>query len=159
MGRIDLRPLIPADLEAAVGVWERARWEAQPWLEERMGYSHGDNLRHFREVVVPRNDVWLAVERNRVVGFLAVAAGHIDQLYVDPEFQRQGVGTALLAKAQSLFPELTLFTHQRNEKARAFYEGHGFRAVKFGTSPSPESEPDVKYVSGARPSVPRDDAR
>ena len=29
--------------------------------------------------------------------------------------------------------------------SRAFYEKHGFRAVRFVVSPPPESEPDVEY--------------
>jgi ribosomal protein S18 acetylase RimI-like enzyme len=57
------------------------------------------------------------------------------------------VGTALLDKAKELTPAgLTLFTHQRNARARTFYERRGFRAVAFGVSPPPESEPDVKYA-------------
>jgi ribosomal protein S18 acetylase RimI-like enzyme len=53
----------------------------------------------------------------------------------------------LLDRAKELAPDgLTLFTHQGNERARAFYERRGFRAVAFGVSPPPESEPDVKYA-------------
>ena len=41
---------------------------------------------------------------------------------------------------------LTLSTYQRNERARAFYERRGFRAVRYGVSPPPECEPDVEYA-------------
>ncbi len=141
----------PEDLEAAVGVWERARWDAQqPELKKRMGYSHEDNLRHFRDVVMRDNEVWLAVEDDEVIGLLALRDHEIDQLHVEPRCQGRGVGTALLDRAKELFPEgLSLFTHQRNERARAFYERHGFRAVRFGMSPPPENEPDVKYAWGS----------
>jgi ribosomal protein S18 acetylase RimI-like enzyme len=40
---------------------------------------------------------------------------------------------------------LRLFTFQRNDKARAFYQKHGFRVVALGVSPAPELEPDVEY--------------
>ena len=66
---------------------------------------------------------------------------------MEPRCQGRGIGTALLDRAKKLAPDgLTLFTHQRNERARAFYERLGFRAVQFGVSPPPESEPDVKYT-------------
>ena len=56
------------------------------------------------------------------------------------------MGTALIERARALAPDrLSLHTHQKNDKARAFYEKHGFRAVRFGVSPAPESEPDVEY--------------
>jgi ribosomal protein S18 acetylase RimI-like enzyme len=89
----------------------------------------------------------VAAEAGLAVGLLALADGHVDQLYVDPAAQRRGVGTALIEHARSLFPSgLRLFTHQRNARARAFYEKLGFRVIRFGVSPPPESEPDVAYA-------------
>jgi ribosomal protein S18 acetylase RimI-like enzyme len=147
MPRWEIRRARADDLEAAVGIWERARWDAQPWLEERMGYSHEDNLRHFENVVMRENEVWLAVEGEEIVALVALGERRIEQLHVEPRCQGRGIGTLLLDRAKQLAPEgLTLFTHQRNERARAFYERRGFRAMQFGTSPPPESEPDVKYA-------------
>jgi ribosomal protein S18 acetylase RimI-like enzyme len=80
------------------------------------------------------------------VGFLAVQASYVDRLYVLPSIQRMGVGSALIKHAMELSPTgLELHTHQRNLAARSFYEKHGFVAVRFGVSPSPEREPDVEY--------------
>jgi ribosomal protein S18 acetylase RimI-like enzyme len=144
---LEIRRARLEDLEAAVGVWERARWDAQPWLEERMRYSHEQNLRHFREVVARENDLWLAVQEGEIVGLLAMGERQIEQLYVEPRCQGRGIGTALLNLAKELAPDgLTLFTHRRNERARTFYERRGFLAARFGVSPPPESEPDVKYA-------------
>jgi len=143
----EIRAPRPEDLEAIVGVWERARWQAEPWLEERMAYTHQDNLRHFQNVVMQQNQVWLAVEGETVVGLLALSPGDLDQLYVDPPYQGKGIGSRLLERAKEISPDgLTLYTHQRNERARAFYEGRGFSMVKLGVSPPPESEPDVQYA-------------
>ena len=147
MPDVEIRLAQPDDLEAAVGVWERSRWDAQPWLEERMKYSHDDNLRHFRNVVMHENQVWLAVVGSEVVGLLALTEGDIDQLYVEPRCQGRGIGSALLERAKEISPKgITLYTHQRNERAQAFYEKRGFRIVKLGVSPAPESEPDVEYA-------------
>lgn len=148
MPEIAIRRARPADLEAAVGVWERARWDAQqPRLRARMKHSHEDNLRHFRDVVMRENEVWLAVEDDEIVGLLALGEHRVDQLHVEPRCQGREVGTGLLDRARELAPEgLTLFTHQGNRRARAFYERRGFRAVQFGVSPPPESEPNVKYA-------------
>jgi len=142
-----VRRLCEGDVLEAVAVWERSRWDAQPWLEERMGHSHDDNLGYFRDVICRENAVWLAVLEERVVGMMALGGGRIDQLYVDPASQGRGVGTRLLEEAKALSPGgVTLFTHQRNRRARDFYEQRGFRVVAFGVSPAPESEPDVEYL-------------
>ena len=58
-----------------------------------------------------------------------------------------GKTSLMISLARELAPDgLTLFTHQRNNRARTFYERRGFRAVASGISPPPESEPDVKYA-------------
>jgi ribosomal protein S18 acetylase RimI-like enzyme len=142
----EIRRLKGEEIQAAVDVWVRARWNAQPRLEERMGYTDDQNLAFFRDVVAMEHQVWLALQGDKVLGLMALSDGEIDQLHIDPEHQNHGVGSALLKKARELYPEgLGLFTHQRNETARRFYERKGFVAVRFGVSPHPESEPDVRY--------------
>jgi len=139
--------MAPDELETVVRIWCRSRERAQPWLEVRMGYTEADSLSHFREVVAVENEVWVAVADDAPVGLVALRAGFIDQLYVDPDAQGAGVGSALLDHAKRANPAgLALFTHQANTGARRFYERRGLRAVAFGVSPSPECEPDVRYA-------------
>ena len=143
---LEIRPLQPDEAEELARLWRRAREENLPWLEERMGYTPDDDLRRFRSHLMEKYQVWVAAEADVPVGLMAFSPGDVDQLYVDPKYQRRGVGSALLAHAKHLSPEgLHLFTHQRNERARRFYESRGFVATAFGVSPPPESEPDVEY--------------
>jgi putative acetyltransferase len=146
---MEIRRMHADEIEVVVRIWRRSRDASQPWLEARMGHTAEDDLSFFRGTIARENDVWVAVERE-IAGFLAIAGDRLGWLYVDPPAQGRGIGTALLDKAKALSPAgLTLFTHQRNERARAFYERRGFRAVRFGVSPPPESEPDVLYVVGS----------
>jgi ribosomal protein S18 acetylase RimI-like enzyme len=63
-----------------------------------------------------------------VVGFVATQGAHIDQLFVDPDHQRCGIGTSLLAAAIQRMPSLiTLMVFEENKRARRFYEDHNFR--------------------------------
>ncbi len=105
-----------------------------------------DSRRIFREVIASRCEIWVAEREEELVGFLAIRGSYIDRMYVRPGAQRGGVGIVLLEKARELSPAgLELHTHQKNHRARCFYEKHGFRAVAFGVSPPPEDEPDVEY--------------
>ena len=98
-------------------------------------------------------EVWLAEEDGRPLGFLAIRRSRSDgwetleRLYVEPEAQNRGVGTALLDKAKALRPDgLHLWVFQRNEGARRFYERHGFHLVKLTDgAENMEHEPDVLY--------------
>jgi GNAT superfamily N-acetyltransferase len=65
-----------------------------------------------------------------------------------PSFQGLGIGDKLLAMAKELRPSgLTLWTFQRNARARQFYEARGFVASEFTDgSRNEEREPDVLYA-------------
>jgi len=103
-------------------------------------------IRYFRTVILAKNTVFVAEADERAVGFMAIAGDFIDQLYVDPDRQHQGVGASLISSAKALSPLcLHLFTFETNARGRAFYEKHGFKATGFGISAPPESEPHVEY--------------
>ena len=151
MAAHEIRRMRADELGEVVALWRRSRDEAQPWLEARMSHSTDDDLRHFRDVVARENEVWLALSGGRPLGLLALREGFIAHLYVDPPAQRSGVGSVLIAHAQALSPGgLSLYTHQRNQRARRFYERHGFRPRSFGVSPGAECEPDVRYERPSR---------
>ena len=73
----------------------------------------------------------------RLVGLLSVwvPESFIHHVYVDPEFERQGVGTALLSSLETWLP---LPWHLKcviaNTSARAFYATHGWIEVGSGNS-------------------------
>ena len=143
---VALRPFEPADLTETVAMWHASKRAAFPYNAEQQRHTLDDDTKFFCDAVAPRCWVWLALDGDRIAGFVAVRGEWIDHLFVRTDLQRRGVGSALLAKAIALAPGgLRLFTFQRNAPARAFYEKHGFRAVAFGVSPPPESEPDVEY--------------
>jgi GNAT superfamily N-acetyltransferase len=51
---------------------------------------------HFQRVVVPTTETWLAEVDGRTVGVLVLHGEEVDQLYVDPDRQRRGIGSQLL---------------------------------------------------------------
>ena len=145
-----IRPYKSDDFAAITSLWRRAREQAFPDFQRRKGHTFEEDQAYFRDVILVNNDVWVAELDGVVIAFLSIAGDFIDQLYVDPNYQRRGLGRALLGHARSLSPEhLWLYTLQINTNGRAFYEKNGFYAVKLGVSPPPESEPDVEYHRNA----------
>lgn len=141
-----VRPAHEDDLDALIRVWHESKRVAYPYLPLEQGRTLAEDDEFFRRVIVLRNAIWVALRGGEVAGFLAIGGSYVDRLYIHPERQREGIGSALIAKAKALSPDgVQLHTHQRNTQARAFYEKHGFVAATFGISPPPESEPDVEY--------------
>src|ERR1700730_7180573 len=125
-------------------VVQAARRDALPYLP--VLHSDEEDRRHFGRLAETAT-AWIAEADGRIVAMLVLSERYVDHLYVEPSHQGRGIGGRLLALAKSSRPEgLRLYTFQRNERARAFYERHGFLAVKFGDgSANEEGEPDVLY--------------
>jgi ribosomal protein S18 acetylase RimI-like enzyme len=141
-----IRAYADGDFDVLVEQWHETNLVSYRYVAEQQKHTLADARLFFRSHVVPTCELWVATRSEHLLGIVALEAPWIRHLAVFPEYQRQGVGTALLRKALASSPaELRLYTFQRNVAARAFYERHGFSAVAFGVSPAPELEPDVEY--------------
>ncbi len=121
-----LRRATPADGDAVAAVFTSSFAGLLAFLP-RLHTAEEDRAEFNR--IVRRHEVWVAEERGEIVGFAALSERRHEHLYVEPGWQARGVGSALLAHAKERRPDgFDLWTFQRNEGARRFYERHGFRA-------------------------------
>jgi putative acetyltransferase len=89
-----LRRLELADMDAAARVHRASFDHALPWLT---GLHTPDEDRWFyRERVFKSCELWGAFDGDLMIGIIAFRDGWIDQLYVLPDAQGRGTGTALL---------------------------------------------------------------
>ena len=145
MDQVRVSPALAADAAGIADVYLAARNDALPFLPR----IHTDQQVRawIADTLMLQCRVWVARSEQRIVGFLALDNDELEQLYVLPGQYRCGVGSTLLdvAKAESA-GRLCLFTFQKNERARAFYESQGFRVVDWNDgSRNEEREPDMQY--------------
>jgi putative acetyltransferase len=147
-----LRRLHEEEMDHAAVIHRKAFDARLPWLAGL--HTPAEDRAFFRDRVFVECDAWGAFD-GELIGFIAFRERWIDQLYVAPDRQRQGVGATLLQIAKAASSSLLLWTFQRNAGARRFYEKHGFAAVEeTDGSRNEECEPDVRYcwsaISAAR---------
>jgi len=141
-----IREYRPDDFDALTIVWRISREKFLPEFQREKGHFFYEDQNYFQNHILQNNQVWVVESEQRPVAFMAISKDFIDQLYIHPDYQRRGIGQALLDFARTLSPDhLWLYTLQVNVGARAFYEKNGFVAEKFGFSPPPENAPDVEY--------------
>lgn len=150
-----LRQAVATDAAAIAEVYLRSFDAALPSV--RRAHSDDEVRSWVRDVLVPGGGVFVADINADVVGLLALSDGWIKLLYVDPQWQRCGIGTQLISMAKLRAPSgLLLWTFQVNRPAQRFYERHGFVAVEWTDgSGNEELEPDVRYAWPAEDPDPR----
>ena len=145
---MEIRRARDDEIELLTGLFIRARNEMDylPPVPDEAAAPIAARIREHEEV-------WVAEEGGRLVGFLGIEASRNlggaavpEKIYVEPAEQNRGVGSALLDKAKQLRPhELYLWVFQKNP-ARRLYERHGFELVKLTHgADNMEREPDALY--------------
>lgn len=144
--KVTIERATAADAAAIADLYLAARADALPWLRRVHGdAATRDWIIHDR---LARGENWIARSGEEIVGFMTLDREDLDQLYLKPGHYRRGIGSKLMAKAKERSPQLLhLFCFQRNLRARAFYERHGFAIIdRNDGSRNVESEPDILYV-------------
>jgi putative acetyltransferase len=143
MASFDIRKVEPEEADAVADVLRASFDDRLPWLAGR--YTPEQDRQFVREHLLPACEVWGAFAPE-LVGVIALQPSWVDQLYVLPERQGDGIGKALLDIAKKANTELNLWTFQRNISARSFYEHNGFIALEETDGlRNEEREPDVLY--------------
>ena len=123
-----IRPLHAGDLADISRVHCRAcriayRFMGWDYTEEQVRDWYAGKLREWD---------WgqVACAAGPVVAYLAASGAHVDQVFVDPDHQGAGLGSALLtAMLDRQLRPVTLTVFEANAPARAFFEKFGFREV------------------------------
>jgi GNAT superfamily N-acetyltransferase len=110
-------------------------------------HTHDEHRAFIRELVLVRNEVWVAEQDGRIVGFAALTDDGLEHLYVHPAAQGGGAGSALLATAKERRPGgFSFWVFQENRQARRFYEARGCTLLRLTDgSGNEERTPDALY--------------
>jgi GNAT superfamily N-acetyltransferase/chorismate mutase len=144
---LQLRPASEADLPAVAEVHLASRAAAVPAIPPGV-HTDDEGRAWVASWELSAYDVWLALRGDEVVGYSRATPTWLDDLYVLPTAQGQGVGAALLDLVKAQRPDgFGLWVFESNEPARRFYAHHGLVELeRTDGSGNEEQAPDIKMV-------------
>ena len=86
-------------------------------------------LQRMKELGRLLDELWV-YDDGAVKGFIRVHGNELCKLFVEPVLQGQGIGAALLAHAVNKLGVRHLWALEKNARAIAFYQRHGFRLTE-----------------------------
>ena len=124
---ISIRPYDPEDEKAVIQLWDKVFPNSPP---------HNNPVRDIKTKRSVQPDLFIvAIQQDQLVGTaMAGFDGHRGWVYylgVDPDFRRQGIGTALMRRVENKLealdcPKLNLQIRADNQEVQEFYEKLGY---------------------------------
>jgi putative acetyltransferase len=119
-------PANPHDFERVVEVWEASVRATHHFVSEA-------DINIFRPLV--REEVQsvpvdcMRDDQGAVVGFMIVAEGKVEALFIHPDWRGQGIGRRLFQHAIDNLGAIEVDVNEQNEQAVGFYLRMGFEIV------------------------------
>lgn len=123
---VKFRTSTPQDISVIMEIWRKAIDATHHFLATE------DRLAIEKELVAffPTVGLTLACKASgQVIGFMYLHGGHMEALFIDPEFHGQGVGKAMVNTALVQYPQLTTDVNEQNQQALGFYTLIGFDRI------------------------------
>lgn len=121
-----IRSGTPVDIKAMLTIWLDASVTAHSFVDADYWSSKVDEM---RDVYLPAATNYVAENDAGIAGFISLVNDTVAALFVSPELQHHGVGSALLSHAKTLHATLTLGVYKDNVQSVDFYTKHGFVVV------------------------------
>ena len=124
---MEISDIRPDEYERAAQLWEASVRATHDFVTEA-------DLDVFRPLVrasfreIPQL-AGLRADDGLLIGFIGVAEGNVEMLFLDPAYRGRGGGSLLLAHAFETFAATSVDVNEQNPQAIGFYLRHGFQVV------------------------------
>lgn len=120
-----IREFKSGDLDQVMQIWLEQNLAAHPFVDPSFFKNNADLVR----VILPSSEIYVQ-DIDGIKGFIGLTDTYISGLFIDTEYQHQGLGSSLIEKAKQVHSELFLNVYVKNRAAVRFYEKHGFTILE-----------------------------
>lgn len=119
-----IRSYTENDADSLVSIWLRCSLDAHSFISEKYWKKQSGRIKN---EYLPNSETFVEEENGKIHGFVSLVNGnHIGGLFVDTDYQGQGIGGRLIKMLQQKCQRLELKVYEKNSHAAGFYARRGF---------------------------------
>lgn len=123
-----IRKLNEADIDKVMDIWMKSTIKAHDFISKEYWQN---NYNTVKEVYIPMSETFVYKDVQGIKGFISVINNEfIGALFVDIDFQGNGIGKQLIDYAVSRYGKLQLAVYKENKKSVEFYINRGFKIIE-----------------------------
>ena len=123
-----IRKLNEADIDKVMDIWMKSTIKAHDFISKEYWQN---NYNTVKEVYIPMSETFVYKDVQGIKGFISVInTEFIGALFVDIDFQGNGIGKQLIDYAVSKYGKLQLAVYKENKKSVEFYINRGFKIIE-----------------------------
>lgn len=122
-----IRQLQNKDIDKIMGIWLESTIDAHKFISKEYW---NENYNIVKDMYIPMSKTFVYEDNDDIRGFISVINNDfIGALFVEKNYQSQGIGKSLIDYAKNLYDNLSLAVYKENEKALEFYKKMGFKII------------------------------
>ena len=115
------------DIDKIMGIWLESTIYAHKFISKEYW---NENYNIVKDVYIPISKTFVYEDNDDIRGFISIINNDfIGALFVEKNYQSQGIGKSLIDYAKNLYDNLSLAVYKENEKALEFYKKMGFKII------------------------------
>ena len=120
-----IRKIQTSDYLRLLEIWESAVLNTHDFLKKEDFIYYKEHVPSY----FPYVSLWGFEQEGRLVGFIGLAEGNIEMLFIDNDSRGKGIGKQLILYAINEQHATKVDVNEQNAQAVGFYEHMGFRTV------------------------------
>ena len=122
-----IRQLQNKDIDKIMGIWLESTIYAHKFISKEYW---NENYNIVKDVYIPISKTFVYEDNDDIRGFISIINNDfIGALFVEKNYQSQGIGKSLIDYAKNLYDNLSLAVYKENEKALEFYKKMEFKII------------------------------
>ena len=122
-----IRQLQNKDIDKIMGIWLESTIYAHKFISKEYW---NENYNIVKDMYIPMSKTFVYEDNDDIRGFISIINNDfIGALFVEKNYQSQGIGKSLIDYAKNLYDNLSLAVYKENEKALEFYKKMEFKII------------------------------